>query len=1042
MAMMGADSVAYHEANVSLRADDHPGQALEYYASRGETPLRWGGSGAAALGLSGSVTSAQFHALFGPGGAVDPTTGERLVRTKRPGMELVIATHKSVAELGVIGRAEHMHRILDAERDATLHYLDRLAIQQGGRRGDAAVTTRTGGLIYAVTRHATSRAGDPNPHDHVLVANLVHMADDKGGWKGAHTALMREHLHAATMFGRVAAAHEAVSLGYGIERDDGPSGRLGHWRIAGIPDEVLEVHSKRTAEIDAEMDRLGYTSFRAKGIVARNTRAQKRHEPVGDLMARWRGEIESVGWSIESLQRAVSEHRRRHLRPERAQERDVVTKVLAPDGPLASRKVFARRHVVVAVAPELFGADPAELARMVDRVLADPEALPLVATAGAWGRVWATATTVATEQAIAAAVERQVTRTDAPEVDDLAARMAMAEREAAMGCHLTLGQRSAVLAITTSGRGAELMVGVAGAGKTTALSAVCDAFESEGFVVIGTSTSGQAARTLRNAAGIEESRTLASLTWRLDHGQLQLTNRHIVILDEAAMTADAALLRLLAAAGDAGAKVVMVGDHRQLGAVGPGGGFEALVSRYGAAVHVLEENVRQRDVATRAALEQLRAGDVASAVASYARSGCIRSAPDRAGALEATVAGWAADMAEGRNAAMYAWRRANVAELNRLAREAWRSMGRLGAEELTAPGGTAYAVGDRVVALAPGAGGKVVTSETGTVIALSAEQQSLSVRMDDGNAVRVLRGAEIAADRLAHGFAVTVHRSQGATVERTHALEDGGGRELAYVKMSRATDRSTVYVVADSVEQAAEDLRREWKAERRLTWAIDHSPAPGRNVATPQRDIDAALRRGRLLAERRAIVAVVPSDPTAAIRAAERELDGLRRRRADLETGRGHYANHPINRAVLDHQQAQENVIRLQGNLDTRRRPRRERREKEAELARWRVRYAAAAKVLDDLAAPERQRLDKAEANVTGRLSSLHEQRERRDLWFAGHPEAARRLDSIECDVETLTVDVDRPSPGVTARRGVSRDLPWLRDTPVIDRGLDLGLGR
>jgi hypothetical protein len=368
-------------------------------------------------------------------------------------------------------------------------------------------------------------------------------------------------------------------------------------------------------------------------------------------------------------------------------------------------------------------------------------------------------------------------------------------------------------------------------------------------------------------------------------------------------------------------------------------------------------------------------------------------------------------------------------------------MGRLGAEEMTAPGGAAYAVGDRVVALAPGAGGKVVTSETGTVIALSAEHQSLSVRMDDGDAVRVLRGAEIAADRLAHGFAVTVHRSQGATVERTHALEDGGGRELAYVKMSRATDRSTVYVVADSVEQAAEDLCREWKAERRLTWAIDHSPAPGRHVSAPRRDVDAALRRGRLLAERHAILAAVPSDPSAAIRAAERELDALRRRRADLETGRGHYANHPLNRAVLDHEQAQANVARLRGNLDGRRLPRRERREKEAELARWRVRHAAAAKTLDDLAAPERRRLARAEAGLASRLSGLHEQRQQRDSWFADHPEAARRLDSIERDVETLTADVDRLSPVVTAARGASRDLPWLRDPPVIDRGLDLGLG-
>ncbi|MCA1695164.1 MAG: relaxase domain-containing protein, partial [Actinobacteria bacterium] len=117
---MGADSVAYHRETVLTRGDDHPGQALAYYASRGETPLVWGGRGAEGLGLTGAVTDAQYEAIFGPDGACDPTTGERLVRTKRPGLELVISAHKSVAELGVIGRAEHMHEIMDAEWVATL----------------------------------------------------------------------------------------------------------------------------------------------------------------------------------------------------------------------------------------------------------------------------------------------------------------------------------------------------------------------------------------------------------------------------------------------------------------------------------------------------------------------------------------------------------------------------------------------------------------------------------------------------------------------------------------------------------------------------------------------------------------------------------------------------------------------------------------------------------------------------------------------------------------------------------------------------------
>ena len=114
----------------------------------------------------------------------------------------------------------------------------------------------------------------------------------------------------------------AVRLGYGIVPDDGPSGRLRHWAIAGVPAEALAVHSKRAAEITAELDRLGYSSYRAKGIVARNNRDRKRHEPVGKLMARWQAELESVGWPVAELARAVEAVRPRGRR---------LPQALAPD---------------------------------------------------------------------------------------------------------------------------------------------------------------------------------------------------------------------------------------------------------------------------------------------------------------------------------------------------------------------------------------------------------------------------------------------------------------------------------------------------------------------------------------------------------------------------------------------------------------------------------------------------------------------------------------------------------------------------------------
>ena len=522
MRMMGADSGEYHRKSIIERGDDHPGQALGYYGTRGETPLLWGGSGAAQMGLSGAVTDPTYETIYGPGGARHPESGVPLVATRRPGMELVIAAHKSVAELGVIGRADDMHRIMDAERDATLGYLDRITQRSGGRRGRAATKSATAGLIYAHARHATSRTGDPAPHDHVLLANLVRMLDQRGGWKAADSTVWREHLHAATMVGRVASARVAVELGYGIAADQGRSGRLRHWRIAGVPDEVIRVHSKRATEIQEEVDRRGESSYRARGVAARTTRRAKRHQSEAELLPRWHAGLQAIGWPVQRLDRAVIDAGRQFtLAPVDA--RQVLAHVLDSEGRLAVEKVFARKEVIVEVAPHLFGQDPQLLGRLVERAIADPETIPLVAVAGARQQVYSLASVLARETAIAAGIERQIERAEAVVA---APGPALAAAEARMGYRLDAAQRAAAEAICTSGRGAEIVVGVAGSGKSTMLAVVADAFEAAGGQVIGTATSGQAARNLGDAAEIDTSRTLASLRWHLDHDRLTLDCRH------------------------------------------------------------------------------------------------------------------------------------------------------------------------------------------------------------------------------------------------------------------------------------------------------------------------------------------------------------------------------------------------------------------------------------------------------------------------------------------------------------------------------------
>jgi conjugative relaxase-like TrwC/TraI family protein len=980
MRMMGAESVAYHRRTVLERGDDFPGMALAYYGSRGETPLRWGGAGTEALGLDGPVSPGEYEAVFGAGGARHPQSGERLVTARRPGLELVVSAHKSVAELGVIGRAEHMHLIMDAERDATLDYLDQLTRDVGGRRGRAATTTETGGLIYAHTRHATSRAGDPCPHDHVLLANVVEMNDERGGWKAADTALWREHLHAATMVGRVAAARVAVELGYAIEADGGSSGRLRHWRIAGVPDAVMDVHSKRAAAIDAECQRRGEHSAQARAVAARTTRQAKEHEVEGEFVGRWRDELAAIGWPVERLTAAIDGAAREVGPPPKLTLKNIrkrLAEVLATDGELARRKVFSRRHVLVELAPRLFGQDPRALDLLVGRALQDPDVIPLVGVAGAREPPHALASVLATEAAIAEAVARQLARRDAPVAPPAAVAQAIGSAENNIGAGLSDEQRQAAESICRSGSGAELIVGVAGAGKTTLLAVAAAAFEAAGCQVIGTATSGQAARTLGREAELGESRSLASLLWRLDHDRIALDERSVVILDEVGVTEDAHLVALTARVEAAGAKLVLVGDPYQLGAVGPGGALAALVRRHPEAVHQLAENRRQHDEAERRALAELRDGEVGKAVAWYHQQGRVHPVAERDDALQQTVKAWAADVAAGHATGLYAWRRANVAALNQRARDWMQASGRLSGPELAGPGGRPYQAGDHVVTLAPGADGRLVTSQRAVIIAVDPGQGTLTLRTDDGQHVLVGR-EEVAADRLDYGYATTVHRSQGATTGRAHLFADGGGRELAYVAMSRARESTHVWTVADDVPQALDDLRRDWTARRTPTWALDTAiPDP---TALTRRDFAAlpsdqqagvaAVLRAQAAIAGDAIAGIGLPDRAATLAQADAALTQAREARAELDSGQGVWQNTETGQAVRDlaharhaHQQAQqaaETGARWRDRHTARRETRRwAQRELEAEQ-RWDTHVAPLISRLDEQIADQQASLEAA----------------------------------------------------------------------------------
>ena len=210
--------------------------------------------------------------------------------------------------------------------------------------------------------------------------------------------------------------------------------------------------------------------------------------------------------------------------------------VFADDGYLARKMVFAEKEVTVEASVQVFGHRPEVFDWLVTHAITDPERVPLIQVPGAREQQYSLASVLAREQAIANTVERLAQRGDAPAVP-ITESLARSEAK-------RVHQLAAAEAICGSGSGAELVIGVAGSLKTTMLEVVAESFEQVGCQVIGTGTSGQAARTLGHEAGIDESRNIASLVWRLDHDRLRLDSRTVVILDEGGMTDDLDMLRL------------------------------------------------------------------------------------------------------------------------------------------------------------------------------------------------------------------------------------------------------------------------------------------------------------------------------------------------------------------------------------------------------------------------------------------------------------------------------------------------------------------
>jgi conjugative relaxase-like TrwC/TraI family protein len=874
---LGAGQEAYYLEKVADGAED-------YYSGEGEAPGRWTGAGAEELGLEGVVVSDELRAMLTgrhPAGGEPLVDGRGVCRSQGPvpGFDLTFSAPKSVSLLWGLGdgrTAEAVRAAHERSVDAALAYMEREACWARRGKGGAEFV-RGKGFVAAAFRHRASRAGDPQLHTHVLIANATRGPD------GRYTRLYHPAIYDHA---RTAGYLYEANLRHELSRELGVSWqpvRRGIAELEGFSDAQLRRFSTRRGEI-LEATGGPEASRRARQTAALATRRAKDYSvSAATLAERWREAAREVGLSREQLD---------NVAPGRALGRAEAARISVKAierAVVAERSHFDRRDVLRAIAEALPEGAPAfDVERQADGFLGSDRVVRIAEHP--CGDRYTTAHIARLEREALDGAE-QLSTAERARVGERIAREAIARRPA-----LGEEQREMVRRLLCGGEGLVIVVGEAGTGKSFATVAAAEGWARAGVAVRAAAPTRRAAAIL-SADGLEAT-SVAALLRDLDtgtsSGQARLERGSVLVIDEAGMVASADLARLIDHAERSRAKLVLIGDHEQLGELEAGGLFRALAERSDPIR--LRHVSRQRHELEREAAKRIREGRGGEAWELYRSEERVVVASDRDRKRDAIVADWFEAFSRGDDALMIAKRRAEVAELNASARASLRDAGLLGATEIDV-GGERFAVGDLVVtrvnSTRHGAHNRErwqvteVHPQTGRV-ELRGVDDSRSVALDADYLAR--RTPRDEAPALQHCYAATIYVAQGSTVDRAFVCADPSlGRQEFYVAASRSREETRFYAVAGIEPE-------------RASYA-PHEPAPveelGEIRAAIERDgaqraaVDEAIRAQlagrstRDLVAARAELREVVADREGAARIHTRDLMELERATGGLAAAHG-----------------------------------------------------------------------------------------------------------------------------------------------------------
>jgi len=379
--------------------------------------------------------------------------------------------------------------------------------------------------------------------------------------------------------------------------------------------------------------------------------------------------------------------------------------------------------------------------------------------------------------------------------------------------------------------------GKAGTGKSYTMGAIRAAYKGDGCRVVGLAPTNAVAQDMQRD-GFTEARTIHSALFALKNARDKWDRKTVVMVDEAAMIGTKIMGELLARAHEAGAKLILVGDDRQLASIERGGLFAELRQHHGAAA--LSFVTRQRDSDHKAAAEMLARGEFAEAVAALDKLGCITRSNHQTESMAALVEQWKADTATApeKSRLVFAYTNDDVQQLNAELRSVRKERGELGedSEFTTKDGKAAFAKHDRVVFTTSDKRKGIINGAMGTIEEING--QKITLRMD-GKSERRLTFDAAEMPSFRHAYAGTIYKGQGRTFDDVYLYHSQHWKDAAaYVALTRHRDDVKLFVsteITRDTEDLARQLARHDDRRASLAFATPEEAARQREEKQQQR---------------------------------------------------------------------------------------------------------------------------------------------------------------------------------------------------------------